>query len=317
MARSRNIKPGFHKNDRLAECDPLARLLFTGLWTLADRDGRGEYRPKLIKAEALPYDDCNIDELMWQLAEREFINVYEVDGRLYFEVTKFSTHQNPHVKELSRNFPASTMQARCKYGSGRWISGASPADSLLPITDSLIPDSCSLIPDTCNPKPTANAVLSGSQANADRPSESSSSSREQSKAVVVAREDRSDSIRQVYAHYRSHHPRAHPDPKQNSKEWRAIAARLAEGYTVADLCAAIDGCHKTPHNLGQNQNQQTYLGLELIVRNGDQVNRFMEASSRAGPVLSAGSQQTASAIDSLMQRKFGSSRSEPLFGGQR
>ena len=41
MSRSRNIKPGFFKNEHLAECQPLARLLFIGLWTLADREGLG------------------------------------------------------------------------------------------------------------------------------------------------------------------------------------------------------------------------------------------------------------------------------------
>jgi len=48
MARSRNIKPGFFRNEMLAECSPLARLLFAGLWCLADRFGRLEDRPKRI-----------------------------------------------------------------------------------------------------------------------------------------------------------------------------------------------------------------------------------------------------------------------------
>ena len=36
MARTRSIKPSFFKNEYLAECEPMARLLFVGLWTLAD-----------------------------------------------------------------------------------------------------------------------------------------------------------------------------------------------------------------------------------------------------------------------------------------
>jgi len=39
MARSRNIKPGFFKNDHLVELPFEYRLLFAGLWTLADREG--------------------------------------------------------------------------------------------------------------------------------------------------------------------------------------------------------------------------------------------------------------------------------------
>lgn len=67
MARARNIKPGFFANEDLAECDPLARLLFAGLWCLADREGRLEDRPKRIRAELLPYDSCDADELLNQL----------------------------------------------------------------------------------------------------------------------------------------------------------------------------------------------------------------------------------------------------------
>jgi hypothetical protein len=125
--------------------------------------------------------------------------------------------------------------------------------------------------------------LSGSQANADRASQ----------------------VRQVFDHYRTHHPRAHKEPVRTSKEWKAIEARLREGYAVGELCEAIDGCHKTPHNIGQNDRQQTYLGLELIMRSGDQVTRFIEANSRDGPVLSGKSQQAVSAIDSLMRKEFG------------
>jgi hypothetical protein len=46
------------------------------------------------------------------------------------------------------------------------------------------------------------------------------------------------------------------------------------------LQAAIDGCHRTPHNLGENDRGQTYLALELITRTGDQVARFAENATR-------------------------------------
>lgn len=44
--RARDIKPGFFKNDQLADCSMAARLLFPGLWMMADREGRLENRPK-------------------------------------------------------------------------------------------------------------------------------------------------------------------------------------------------------------------------------------------------------------------------------
>ena len=136
LARARNIKPGFFTNDELGECEPLARLLFAGLWTIADREGRLEYRPKKIKAEVLPYDDCNIIELLESLNEKGFITIYEVDKTKYVQVNNWTKHQNPHVKEGASNIPApdqnstSTVQEPEKNES-------SPADSLNLIPDSL------------------------------------------------------------------------------------------------------------------------------------------------------------------------------------
>ena len=106
MARSRNIKPGFFLNDKLAEVEPLGRLLFAGLWCLADREGRLKDRPNRIKAEVLPYDNCDVDKLLDDLAQRGFIIRYEVQGNRYLQVTNFAKHQNPHVKEKPSEIPA-------------------------------------------------------------------------------------------------------------------------------------------------------------------------------------------------------------------
>ena len=149
MSRARNIKPGFFKNDRLAECDPLARILFAALWCEADREGRLEDRPKRIKAECLPYDDADVDALLGQLERAGFIVRYSIGEARYIAVLNFAKHQNPHVREPASTIPApeeiglsnagmdeapdkhgaSTVQAPDKHGTG-------PADS-----PSLIPDS--------------------------------------------------------------------------------------------------------------------------------------------------------------------------------
>jgi len=109
MARARNIKPGFFSNDELSELDPLARLLFIGLWTVADREGRLEDRPKRIKAEILPYDDCDIDKLLEVLALHQFIIRYIVDGQGYIFIPTFKKHQNPHLKEPPSTIPAPVL----------------------------------------------------------------------------------------------------------------------------------------------------------------------------------------------------------------
>ena len=141
MARSRNIKPGFFTNDVLGELPPLARLLFAGLWTHCDREGRCEDRPKKIKAALLPYDDCDVDKLLDTLGAAGFIARYGVQGIKVIQVVTWKKHQNPHVKEAP-----STLPARCKPDA-RTVQepgGGQPApEQARLIPSSLIPDSLS------------------------------------------------------------------------------------------------------------------------------------------------------------------------------
>ena len=131
MARTRNLKPGFFKNEDLAMLAPLTRLLFAGLWCWADRDGRLEDRPKRLKAEILPYDDCDVDEMLRQLVTPpgRFITRYEVEGQRYIGIPQFRAHQNPHQAEKSSGIPAppdkhgaSTVQAPDKHSSKRALT---------------------------------------------------------------------------------------------------------------------------------------------------------------------------------------------------
>jgi hypothetical protein len=134
MSRSRNIKPGFFKNEELAELPFEYRILFQGLWCLADRAGRLEDRPKRIKAEVFPYDDVHVSAGLDALHKASFIARYEVGGVNYIEVVNFTRHQNPHCKES-----VSTIPAPCSPGAIPGISGTSTADSLNLIPDSPIP----------------------------------------------------------------------------------------------------------------------------------------------------------------------------------
>lgn len=105
MARARNIKPGFFRNAELVELPFETRLLFIGLWTLADREGRLEDRPKQIKMEIFPADQCDVGSMLDQLCASGFISRYEVDGDRFIEVLNFIKHQDPHYKEKASEIP--------------------------------------------------------------------------------------------------------------------------------------------------------------------------------------------------------------------
>lgn len=148
MARARNIKPGFYKNEELAECSIWARFIFPGLWMLADREGRLEDRPKRIKGELLPFDSAEVEPLLAELSARGFIHRYSVKGVAYIQVLKFAEHQSPHYSEKESLIPAPFPESGADdaidipESSGKVVAikrGSQPSDSLIP--DSLIPDS--------------------------------------------------------------------------------------------------------------------------------------------------------------------------------
>ena len=99
MPRIRAIKPMFFKNEILAELPPLTRLLFVGLWGLADRRGRLEYRPKFIKVEVLPYDECDIENMLETLAKKDFLRIYERKRKKIIWIVNFEKHQRISGKE--------------------------------------------------------------------------------------------------------------------------------------------------------------------------------------------------------------------------
>ena len=136
MARARNIKPGFFKNEVLVALPFEVRLLFVGLWTLADREGRLEDRPVRIKMEVFPADAVDVDGGLSFLARDGFIERYEVEGRRYIQILAWQKHQNPHPREAQSEIPASSHPRPCQ---GNALDMPSNASSLIP--SSLIPDS--------------------------------------------------------------------------------------------------------------------------------------------------------------------------------
>lgn len=176
MARARNIKPSFFKNELLVEMGAFDRLLFIGLWCLADREGRIEDRPKRIKMELFPCDAFDVDSGLQELARHGFITRYEAGGVRVISIVNFHKHQTPHGTEKDSELPdetgAMTVHER---GSNGYVTGSKRknnvkteecnGDSLLDTCDppvntqgenTLNPDS--LNPDSLNtPKPPAGA----------------------------------------------------------------------------------------------------------------------------------------------------------------
>lgn len=252
MARARNIKPAFFDNDKLAENDPLGRLLFIGLWTLADCNGNLEWREKRVKKQLLAYDDCCIVSLAINLDKSGFIRFYSDGENIYLNVVNFDKHQNPHKNERVKGsdipeYSESMRQVvdlnkltinRDKSGLKRNDSASNPADSL-----NLIPDSLNLIPEG-NKLAKANPVL------------------------------------EIFNHWKDVMKKG-GNTTLSKKRMDKVKARL-KNYSVDYIKQAIYGCSITPHNNGTDPrgNGQRYDDLELICRSVENLERFYETAER-------------------------------------
>jgi hypothetical protein len=116
--RIREIKPSIMSNEEIAELGPYAYILFTGLWMIADREGRFEFRPRRIKALVMPLWDEVDSEACGNLVEKlrisGLLNLYQVDGKAYGQVANWKKHQRPHPREAPSEIPAAPAEHQLK-----------------------------------------------------------------------------------------------------------------------------------------------------------------------------------------------------------
>ena len=82
------------------------------------------------------------------------------------------------------------------------------------------------------------------------------------------------SVVAVFEHWKTtmKHPRANLD--QNRRD--LICQALEWGYSVEEICEAITGCFRTPFYMKENPRGQYYTGLHIILRDADQIDKFIK-----------------------------------------
>lgn len=109
MARIRTIKPEFFKHSGLFDLEqetalPI-RLAFAGLWTCSDRDGRFKWRPRELKIDILPYDECDFSRVLDALETRGYIVKYASGTEHFGYVPTWTEHQFINNKEPKSGLP--------------------------------------------------------------------------------------------------------------------------------------------------------------------------------------------------------------------
>lgn len=97
-------------------------------------------------------------------------------------------------------------------------------------------------------------------------------------ADKLERAQHATDVDQVWHEYQHHHPRArltHPR--------RGLIRRRLKDYPADVLIAAIRGNHLDPHCNGENDRNQTYHDLELILRTAGHIERYAAISDQPEP----------------------------------
>jgi hypothetical protein len=109
MARIRTIKPNLFRHEGLFEIEAKSglpiRVAWMGLFTVADREGRFEWKPKILKLDILPWDDVPFEEVLKTLLGAGFLEQYEVNGKLYGYIPTWHLHQTVHHTESKSRLP--------------------------------------------------------------------------------------------------------------------------------------------------------------------------------------------------------------------
>lgn len=113
--RIRTIKPEFFLSEKLFDAEmesglPL-RVAYAGLWCAADREGRFEWRPRMLKARVLPYDNADCARVLDALTTRGFVVKYTVEGRVFGVIPTFKEHQVINNREKESTLPEPPEEA--------------------------------------------------------------------------------------------------------------------------------------------------------------------------------------------------------------
>jgi hypothetical protein len=140
-SRIRQLKPELFLDDEFwalqQSCPELPVLQgFLGLWCQADREGRFEWKPAVLRTQILPFWAGDFGEILALLQGAGLIQSYTVDGRRYGFIRSFAKHQRPNSREPKSSIPDPPESAQAESVSvhARAQVHARP-DSPLPIPD--------------------------------------------------------------------------------------------------------------------------------------------------------------------------------------
>lgn len=97
MARKRMIDPNIWQSEDFGSLSDLAKLVFIGLFSLADDEGRGRCNPVYLKSTLFPYKEnlrsADIEKTLSEISSRMSVIFYLCDEKQYYSLYNWNTWQ--------------------------------------------------------------------------------------------------------------------------------------------------------------------------------------------------------------------------------
>ena len=106
MARRRMIDPNFWVSEDVAKLSVLARLVFLGLVSNADDEGRGRAKPAYLRSLLFPYDERprlgEVESALAEIGRHLSVQFYTVEGNRYYALEHWHDWQSIDRPKPSR-----------------------------------------------------------------------------------------------------------------------------------------------------------------------------------------------------------------------
>lgn len=97
MARKRMIDPNIWQSEDFSKLSTLGKLVFIGLFSLADDEGRGRSNPVYLKSTLFPYEEsirsADIDKTLSEISSNMSVIFYSCDGSSYYSLYNWKSWQ--------------------------------------------------------------------------------------------------------------------------------------------------------------------------------------------------------------------------------
>lgn len=106
MARKRIISPEIWQSEDFSRLSTLAKLIFIGMFSNADDEGRGRGKAVYLKSIIFPYDEdirvADIDKTLSEISSNMSVIFYSHNENIYYELTNWNIWQKVEKPQPSK-----------------------------------------------------------------------------------------------------------------------------------------------------------------------------------------------------------------------